>query len=83
MTTIIQVRSLLGEVLQLGDRAETLTHDTELLGSLPELDSMAVASVIASLEDRFDIVVEDDEISADTFRTVGSLTDYVEQKLTQ
>ncbi|MEM7223682.1 MAG: acyl carrier protein [Pseudomonadota bacterium] len=83
MDTIIQVRSLLGEVLQLGDRAQSLTQETALLGSLPELDSMAVASVIASLEDRFDIIVEDDEISAETFRTVGSLTDYVELKLTQ
>ena len=83
MTTMIQVRSLLGEVLQLGARTETLTTETALLGSLPELDSMAVATVIAGLEDRFDIIVEDDEISADTFRTVGSLTDYVDQKLTQ
>jgi acyl carrier protein len=83
MTTLDQVKSLLGDVLQLGERRKDLEAQTPLLGSLPELDSMAVATVIAGVEERFGVFIEDDEINADVFRTVGTLTDFVEKKLTQ
>ena len=83
MTTIEEVKSLLAEILQLGERRDMLDESTALLGSLPELDSMAVATVIAGIEDRFDVYVEDDEISAEVFRTVGTLTEFVDRKLTQ
>ncbi len=83
MTTIDEVKSLLAEILQLGERRDMLDESTALLGSLPELDSMAVATVIAGIEDRFDVYVEDDEISAEVFRTVGTLTEFVDRKLTQ
>lgn len=81
MATIDVVKQVLGETLQLGDRADNFTESTPLLGSIPELDSMAVVTVITSLEERFDIFVEDDEISADSFESVGSLTSFVDQKL--
>ncbi len=81
MASLDQVRSLLGEVLQLGERRNQLQLSTPLLGSLPELDSMAVATVIAGMEDRFGILIEDDEIDAEVFRTVGTLTEFVDRKL--
>ncbi len=83
MATLDQVRSLLGDVLQLGERKADLELSTPLLGSLPELDSMAVATVIAGVEERFGIFIEDDEIDAEVFRTVGTLTDFVDQKLAE
>jgi acyl carrier protein len=79
--TFDQVKAVLRDVLQLGPRADRLTRETQLLGSLPELDSMAVVTVITALEERFGITVEDDEISAETFATVGALADFVESKL--
>lgn len=81
MSTLEQVKSVLGEVLQLGERTAALGAATPLFGAIPELDSMAVVNVIAGLEDRFGIVVEDDEISAEVFQTVGALTDFVNGKL--
>jgi acyl carrier protein len=42
---------------------------------------MAVVNLIAALEEHFGISVDDDEISATTFETVGSLTAFVRQKL--
>ncbi len=75
------VRTLLRDALQLGERAAALDPSTPLLGSLPELDSMAVVTVITMIEERFDVVVEDDEISADTFETVSSLCRFIENKL--
>ena len=47
-----QVRDILRDVLSLGNRADRLDSSSALLGALPELDSMAVVSVIAALEDR-------------------------------
>jgi acyl carrier protein len=81
MQTIEKVKQVLTDTLNLGERGNMLRHETVLLGSLPELDSMGVINVIAGLEEQFDIVVEDDEISAGTFETLGSLTVFIEQKL--
>jgi acyl carrier protein len=75
------IRSVLADTLQLGARAQALTADSGLLGSLPELDSMAVVAVITALEERFGIVVDDDEITADTFATLGTLTAFVTDKV--
>lgn len=76
-----EVRTILGDALQLGERAASLDEDSELLGNLPELDSMAVVTVITVLEDYYGFTVEDDEISAETFASLGSLTRFVEDKL--
>ncbi len=75
------VRTALGDVLQLGAKAEALGRDSPLLGAIAELDSMAVVHVLTALEDMLGIVVEDDEISADSFATLGSLADFLESKL--
>lgn len=65
----------------LGLRQLKLNESTPLLGSIPELDSMAVASVITALEERFGIQIHDDEISARHFATLGTLNDFVVSKL--
>jgi acyl carrier protein len=75
------VKNILADVLSLGDAKDTLTADSALLGSIPELDSMAVVNLITALEERFGIAIDDDEISASTFETLGSLTAFVQQKL--
>jgi acyl carrier protein len=71
----------LDEVLSLKGRALNFKRDSALLGAIPELDSMAVVNLITSLEERFGIVVDDDEIDGSTFETVGSLVDFVAGKL--
>lgn len=76
-----ELLSLLDEILGLNGRAASFSADTPLLGAIPELDSMAVVAIITSLEERFGIVVEDDEIEGSTFATVGSLVDFVSGKL--
>ncbi|HET9654080.1 MAG TPA: acyl carrier protein [Kineosporiaceae bacterium] len=77
-STVDDVKALLVELLGIADRAEGMDASTELLGNLPELDSMAVVEVISALEERFGIAVDDTEIGADTFETLGSLAAFVE-----
>lgn len=76
-----EVKNILGDVLSLGDAKLALTEHSALLGSIPEFDSMAVVSLITALEEHFGISIDDDEISAGTFETVGTLTAFVSQKL--
>lgn len=76
-----EIRNILAEVLSLGDAGKALTADSALLGSIPELDSMAVVNLITALEEHFGITVDDDEISATTFETLGSLASFVQHKL--
>jgi len=80
--TQTEVMRILDEVLSLGGRAMAFDATTPLLGSIPELDSMAVVTLITTLEERFGIMVDDDEISGDTFATVGSLAAFVAGKST-
>ena len=42
---------------------------------------MVVVAVITGLEERFGISVDDDEIGAAAFATLGTLTAFVEQKV--
>ena len=73
--------NILRDTLSLGDRAAALTTDTPLLGGLPEFDSMAVVTVVTMIEDELGVTIDDDDLSADVFATVGSLADFVSQKL--
>ena len=81
MDTLARIKSILRDTLSLGDRAETFTTDTPLLGGLPEFDSMAVVTVVTMIEDELGVTIDDDDLSADVFATVGSLADFVSQKL--
>lgn len=74
------LRAVLRDSLQIGDRARSLQANSPLLGALPELDSLAVVTVITAIEDRFDVRIGDDEISADIFATFGDLCDFVAGK---
>ena len=76
-----EVLGILDEVLSLNGRAAAFTHDTPLLGAVPDLDSMAVVGVINLMEERFDFFVEDDEIDGATFATVGTLVEFIQGKL--
>lgn len=79
--TVDAVREVLIDTLELSRTPGELTRDTALFGALPELDSFGVVQLVVALEERFDIVIDDDEFGADLFETVGSLTDFVDSKL--
>ncbi len=81
MDTKQEVLAILDDVLSLKGRSAAFTLETPLLGALPELDSMAVVAVITTLEERFGLVVDDDEIDGAVFATLGTLVDFVQNKL--
>ena len=75
------IKGVLRDTLVLGEGAEALEASSPLLGAIPELDSVGVVSVLTVLEEEFDIIVEDDEISAEVFRTLGNLTEFIQRKI--
>ena len=75
------VQCVLDETLSLGARAYELQVDSQLLGAIPELDSAAVVNVLMGLEEQFDISIEDDEIDAHVFETLGSLSELIAKKI--
>ena len=76
MSKLEQLNILLADILELD--TSDFDRDTELLGALPEFDSMAVVKVITAMEEIFGIDVDDDDIDASMFETVGSLLEYIE-----
>ncbi len=58
-----------------------MTDDTPLFGALPELDSMAVAGLLTEMEDRLDIMIDDDDIDGDLFESFGSLVTFAKAKV--
>lgn len=80
METIDRLRGVLRDALQLGQRAQGLSENSPLMGAIPELDSMAVVTVLTMIEDQFGFTIADDEITADSFATLGSLLRFVEGK---
>lgn len=74
--------SVLAESLGLApDVAAGLSADSGLFGHLPELDSMAVATVLTAIEDHFGILIDDEDVTAELFATVGSLAAHIDERL--
>lgn len=77
-----KVRSILSDILGLSaEQVAAMDDDTELFGALPELDSMAVAGLLTEMEDRLDIMIDDDDVDGDLFATFGSLVAFARTKV--
>jgi acyl carrier protein len=77
--TFDRVKVVIVKSLGIQDRADTLEASTELFGSLPELDSMAVVTLAVNLEREFDFEIDDEGFTGDVFETIGTLAEFVEQ----
>ena len=72
--TDARLRAILRDVLGLqAAQVAAFTDDAGLFGALPELDSMAVAGLLTEMEDRLDIVIDDDEVDGELLETYGNL----------
>lgn len=81
MVSIEEVKAIVASVLQIGGRIDDLSLDTPLLGGLPEFDSMAVVSILTRVEEDYGVIIDDDEVTAENFETLGSLLDFVNSKV--
>ena len=79
-----ELKRIIADVLGIAaEDAEALSPESGLFGHLPELDSMAVAGLLTEIEDRLDIVIDDDEVDGEMLETFGGLLDFVNAKTAQ
>jgi len=69
MKYLEEVKTLLIDVLNLGPAGASLNADSPLL------------TLIGALDEHFGIAIDDDDISASTFATLGSLAAFVEERV--
>ena len=79
--TLDRVKIVIVKTLKIDDRADRLEASTELFGSMPELDSMAVVALAVALEREFDFEIDDEDFRGEVFETIGTLAEFVEQQL--
>ena len=68
---------ILEEVLEESDGRD-LPEDIPLLSGL--LDSFGLMSLISFLEDRYDLVIKNDQVVKKNFETIRALAGFVEEK---
>jgi acyl carrier protein len=81
MALIDEIKIILRNTLVPDDDVSQFDASSRLLGAVKELDSVGVVAVLTALEENFDITVEDEDVSAEVFNTLGSLTEFVQQKI--
>lgn len=74
-------KDILRSNLQLGARADQLAPETPLMGNFPEFNSLTVVGLITAVEEETGSAVDDDEINADIFESVGSFARFIESKM--
>jgi len=77
---VAQVRDFLTTRHQLGDHA-AFGESTGLLGQGVGLDSVEALQLVARMEETFGLTIADEDLDAAHFRTVGTFTLFIEQRL--
>ena len=75
-----QLEALIKKVNHSKD-SKAISENVILFGEQGVLDSVATIKLIISVEEAFDITVEEREISPKNFQTIAALTRFVESKL--
>lgn len=81
MVSLEEVKGIVADILRVGSRLDPLQRDDMLLGGIPEFDSMAVVTLLTTLEENYGLEIADDDVSAENFETLGSLQDFINSRL--
>ncbi|MHC4425705.1 MAG: acyl carrier protein [Planctomycetota bacterium] len=76
-----RVKKVILDVVKRSLNPEEMVRETPLIGKGLGLDSVGVFELVVSLEEEFDIFFDQSELSIEIFETIGSLVDYVSEKL--
>ena len=76
--TYSELCTLLNETLQ--PNTTIIEKNTALLNSLPEFDSITLLTLLTTLEKKYYIQIENDEITSGIFTTVDTLWHYLQEK---
>lgn len=77
-STVDIVKEVVVRTLGIEARADSIGRDTLLLDSIPEFDSMAVLQVILAIEERFEIEIDNQDVTGEIFESIKTLAEFVE-----
>ena len=76
-----RIKEFIKEEILFEDTTAELNDDTQLLNGV--MDSLGLMQLVAFLEEEFDVEIDDADMTADHFRTVGDIEQLVNQKVGQ
>jgi len=77
---VARIKRILKQRVRPGLKLENVTAQTPILGEGLGLDSVAALELVVGLEEEFDVVLDDSELSADTFKSLASLAAHIASK---
>ncbi|MEM7009124.1 MAG: phosphopantetheine-binding protein [Thermodesulfobacteriota bacterium] len=81
MKTEDRVKKVLIENALKGIDSDELTLDSELIEYGVGLDSVATLELVVALEQEFKVHLDEDELTADVFDTIKSISKHIEKNL--
>ena len=81
MDVASRVKDFIKDEILFEDTDASLADDTPLLNGI--MDSLGLMQLVAFLEEEYDVEIDDADMTADHFRTVGDIEDLVNQKVGQ
>jgi acyl carrier protein len=79
MDTANAIERFIIDELLMSDGRMKLDHDQSLISS-GVIDSLGILRLIAFVEERFGIQVDDEEVISENFETINIIKDFVESK---
>ena len=74
-----RIRDFIASELMFEDSSASLSDETPLLAGV--IDSLGLMQLISFIEDEFAVAIDDAEVTATNFRTVGDIQRLIEQKV--
>ncbi len=79
MSTAAEVEQFIVADIAAGRGIESVAHDRDLLAD-GIIDSLGITELIAFLEEKYAIKVDDDDIDAENFRSIDGIAAFVAKK---
>lgn len=79
MSVAAEVEQFIVQDIAAGRGIDSVAHDSDMLSG-GVIDSLGITELIAFLERKYAIKVNDDDIDADNFRSIDNIVAFVERK---
>lgn len=79
MSIPLEVEQFIVNDIAAGRGIDSIAHDSDMLAG-GVIDSLGITELIAFLERKYAVKVDDDDIDAENFRSIDSIVAFVERK---
>ena len=76
-----QLKEIIVNKLDINVDYEDIDENASLYEDGLGLDSIAIVDLIVSIEKKFSITIDDDELNADMFKSLNTLVDFIRTKI--